>query len=215
MRRYVVFGMGRFGTSVACQLMQLGQYVLAVDKDEERIKTVQGFVSRAVVADATDPVAVARLGLSHFNTAVVSLGGEQLEESVLAVTVLKEAGISHVVAKAQGGKHGKILERAGADRVVYPEREMGERVAHFLANRHVREAIELSPRHVIVEITPSPEIVGQTIGEAAFFRRYNLNVLAIKRGNRLETHGLAKIPLQESDVLIVLAEPRHLCHLGE
>jgi trk system potassium uptake protein TrkA len=148
--QYVVIGLGRFGTSVAQTLYQMGCEVLAIDTDEEKVQAVANIVTHAVQADATDENAMRALGLRNFDVAIISIG--DIQASILTTLVLKEMGIKRLVAKALSELHGRVLEKIGADKVIYPERDMGMRVAHNLVSGSILDYMELAPGYSIIEV---------------------------------------------------------------
>ncbi|NLU41890.1 MAG: TrkA family potassium uptake protein [Firmicutes bacterium] len=205
MNQYAVIGLGRFGSSVAKTLSDLGHEVLAIDIDEERVQQVEGFVTHAVQADATDENAMRSLGIRNVDVAIVSIG-QDLEASILATLILKDLGIGYVVCKALSELHGKVLERVGADRVVYPERDMGVRVAHNLVSSSLIDYIELSPDHSIAEIVARPEFAGKTLRELNLRAKYDyaINIIAIRSGDAVRISPRADDKIHENDILVVM-----------
>jgi trk system potassium uptake protein TrkA len=205
MKQYAVIGLGRFGSSVAKTLSDLGHEVLAIDEDEERVQRVEGFVTHAVQADATDEHALRSLGIRNVDVAIVAIGGN-LEASILAALLLKDLGVGHVVCKALSELHGKVLEKVGADRVVYPERDMGVRVAHNLVSSSLIDYIELSPDHSIVEIVARPEFAGKTLRELNLRARYDyaINIIAIRSGDTVRISPRADDTISDHDILVVM-----------
>lgn len=154
-RQFVVIGLGRFGTSVAKTLSDLGHDVLAMDKNEHAVHAIMNDVTQAVQADGREEETLRALGVRNFDVAVVAMG-DDLEANILITLMLKEMGIPTVVAKAQSSQHGKVLEKVGANQIIYPEQDMGIRLAHNLIRSNVMDFIELSPDYSIFEIaTPS------------------------------------------------------------
>ena len=144
MKKHVaVIGLGRFGFSVAKTLAKYGSEVIAIDREEERVKKVSEFVSYAVQLDAMDEKALRSVGVQNVDTAIVSIG-ENIEASILVVMLLKEIGIRNIIAKAVTTLHGKVLENLGVQRIIFPERDMAIRVAHSLIRPNVLEQLELS-----------------------------------------------------------------------
>lgn len=205
MNQYAVIGLGRFGSSVAKTLSDLGHEVLAIDIDEERVQQVEGFVTHAVQADATDENAMRSLGIRNVDVAIVSIG-QDLEASILATLILKDLGIGYVVCKALSELHGKVLERVGADRVVYPERDMGVRVAHNLVSSSLIDYIELSPDYSIAEIVARPEFAGKTLRELNLRAKYDyaINIIAIRSGDAVRISPRADDKIHENDILVVM-----------
>lgn len=202
-KQFAIIGLGRFGTSVARTLYKAGYEVLAVDASEERVQKFADEVTHAVVADSTDEGALKALGIRNFDTVVVAIG-EDVQANVLTTLLLKEMGVGHIVAKAKNQLHGKMLEKIGADRVIYPERDMGVRVAHNLVSTNVLDYIELSPNLSLVEVTTPRALVGLTLAESSLRSSYGVNVVAIKRGERLIVPPLPSERIDEQDILIIV-----------
>ncbi len=177
--QFCVIGLGRFGTAVARTLADLGHEVLAVDREEEPVAEVEPYVTQGVVLDATQEKALQNLGLRDFDWVVVAIG--DLESSILITVLLKEMGVPRVLAKALSTIHAKILRKVGADRVVFPERDMGQRVARSLASPMVFDYLELSPGYSIVEIAAPREFSGKTLKDLRIRNRFGVTVIAIRR----------------------------------
>lgn len=183
MKTFLVIGLGRFGTAVASELCVLGNEVLAMDTQEELVQAAAPHVTHAVTADARDPEVLKALSARNFDCAVVAVGGD-IGNSALITLNLKEQGVKKVVCKAASHTHRKVLEKIGADRVVFPEHEMGNKLAHALSNAHVLNFIELTDEASIVEV-PVPAIwVGKTIREIDIRNAYGVNVIALRRGEK-------------------------------
>jgi len=209
LKQYVVIGLGRFGTSVATSLYKMGYEVLALDSSEEKIQAIVNDVTHAVVADATDEAALKALGLGNCDVVVVAIG-QDMQASILATLVLKASGVKRVVAKAQNDLHGKVLEKVGADQVIYPERDMGVRVANNLVSTNVLDHIELSEEHTIAEVLVPESFFSKTLGQLNLRARYGLNVLAIKRNEQILISPTADDYLLKGDIIIVLGEKDRL-----
>lgn len=209
-KQFVVIGLGRFGTSVARTLSELGHDVLAMDKNEQAVHAIMNEVTQAVQADGREEEVLKALGVRNFEVAVVAMG-DDLEANILITLMLKEMGIPMVVAKAQSSQHGKVLEKIGADQIIYPEQDMGTRLAHNLVSSNVMDFIELSPDYSIFEITASPRLVKKTIGEADLRAKYGINVMAIKKkdGNILVAPGAEDV-IEEKDVLVIVGSKEAL-----
>lgn len=209
MKQFVVVGLGRFGSSVARTLAENDYNVLAIDTDEERVQTIANEVTHAVEADATDEDALKTLGVRNFEVAIVSIG-DNIHANILATLILKELGVPYVVVKAQDALHGKVLSKVGADRVVYPERDMGVRIAHNLISSNVLDYIEFAPDYSIVEIIATDNMEGKSLKELEFRSNYGVNVMAIKRGKELNVTPGANDKVLEGDVLIVMGKNEDL-----
>lgn len=202
-KQFVVIGAGRFGSSVAMKLTELGNEVMVVDRSEETIQKLSDTVTYAVQADATDENALKSLGIRNFDVAIVTIGGD-IQASILVTLMVKELGVKYIVAKAQNELHGKVLYRIGANRVVFPEREMGIRVAKNLVSDNIFEYIDLSSEHSIVELNALDEWKGLTIQEIDIRKNYGLNVVAIKNTGEINIALTADTKITEGDVLIVI-----------
>lgn len=209
MSEFAVIGLGRFGSSVARTLYGLGHRVLALDKSEEKIRRLVDQVTHTVQLDATDPDALRAVGITNFDAVVVAIGVD-IQESILSTMLLKELGCRRVIAKAVDERQGKVLERIGADVVVFPERDMGVRVAHTLASPNVLEYISLSPNYRIEEMRVPERLDGQTIGDLDLRARYGVNVLLIRRDSQLLISPGTDVRLQSGDVLVIVGENRQL-----
>ncbi|HWR38938.1 MAG TPA: TrkA family potassium uptake protein [Patescibacteria group bacterium] len=213
-KQFAVIGLGRFGSSVARTLHNFGYEVLAVDADEERVQRFSNEVTHVVQVDTTDEASLKELGIRNFDIVVVAIG-QDIQANVLTTLLLKDMGVPYIIAKAQNELHGKMLEKIGADRVVYPERDMGQRVAHNMISHNVLEFIELSPDLGIVEITAPATLVGKTLSEANLRAKYDVNVVAIKRGEELIVPPHADERIQRSDILIVVGRTKGAQKLEE
>ena len=150
-KQFLIIGLGRFGSSIAKTIYELGHDVLAIDKDEEKVQEISDYVTHAVQMDSTDESILKTLGVTNFDVAVVTIGSN-LQDSVMATLILKELGVKYIIAKANNELHAKVLTKIGADKVVLPERDMGTRVAHNLVSSNILDYIELSEEYSILEI---------------------------------------------------------------
>lgn len=209
MKQFAVIGLGRFGTSVAKTLNMMGYEVLAVDDDQDRIQEIVNDVTHAIQADAKDEQALKALGIRNFDVVIVAIG-QDMQASILVTVLLKELGVKCVVTKAQTELHGKVLVKVGADKVVYPERDMGTRVAHSLVSSNVLDHIEISPDHSILEVVVPENLVGKSLMESALRAKFGVTVMAIKRGNDIIVSPHPDDPMQEGDILVVIGENKKL-----
>ncbi|MGQ9464306.1 MAG: potassium channel family protein [bacterium] len=180
MKQFVVIGLGRFGTSIARALTAKNFEVLAIDRSEEKVKEIEEIVSQAVVVDATEEKALKELGIKEFDTAIVSIG-ENIEDSIMVTLLLKELGVKQVIVKARNDLHAKILQKVGADRIVFPEKEMGERLAESIASPRIFDYIELSTEYGIIEIVAPKKFCDKTLSELKLREKFGVSVIAIKR----------------------------------
>ncbi len=203
MKRFLVLGLGRFGSSVARALSRLGHEVTGVDRDPAVVESQSAILARAVKGDATNVEILRTLSVRDFDVAVVAIGSDT-EASLMATLLLKELGVHQVVAKASTDFHGRILGRIGADRIVFPERDMGLRVAYNLASANFLDFIELSPELSIVEITPPPAMVGRSLRQLDLRAKYGVNVVVMRKGGTVKVSPRADEVIEAGDVLVVI-----------
>ena len=204
-KQFVIIGCGRFGHSVAKTLNEYGYEVLALDSDEEIIQEVAEDVTHAIQVDGTDEAALKSIGISNFDVAVISIGSD-VQASIMATLIAKEEGIKTVVAKAQNSVHAKVLYKIGADRVIFPERDMGVRVANSLVTSNVLDYIELTKGCNVVEIEALEEWLDKTLRELRLSNRYGINVIAIKHKDGLNISPYADDVVKEGDILIFIGD---------
>lgn len=185
MKTFVVIGLGRFGTAVATELCELGHEVLAIDGREETVAAVVDRVTHAVTGDARDPAVLRALGVRNYDCAVVAVA-DDIGNSALITLNLKEMGVKEVVCKAQSHVHRKVLEKIGADRVVFPEHDAGYKLAQGLSSSNVLNFIELSDDFGIVELGAPKAWVGKTIRGLDIRAKHHVNVIAIRKTERGE-----------------------------
>lgn len=202
-KQYIVIGLGRFGRSVAKQLEINGCQVLAIDREEKNVNYVADFVTRAVCMDITDEEAVNELGLSNFDGAVISIG-HNLDAAILSAMWAKEQGVKKVIAKAYDETQGKILTKVGADEIVYPEREMGIEIAKNLAFGNFLDTVDLTEEYSIADIPLPAEWEGKNLKELNLRKKYNVNVIAVKRNNKLEVTPPADRAFVKGDMVVLL-----------
>jgi trk system potassium uptake protein len=217
-RQFAVIGLGRFGSAMATTLADLGHDVIGVDADAERVRRLADVVTQAVELDATDERALRAAGVPDVDVAVVSIG-ENIESSLLVVMQCLELGVGTVVAKAVTPLHGRILEKIGVSRVIFPDREMAIRVAHSLVMPNVLDYIELSRDFSIVEVPAPPSFVGRTLRQLEIRPRLGLTLIAIKRastpGGPVVTNiaPTADEAIRAGDVLALLGHTDRLARL--
>ncbi|NPA33176.1 MAG: TrkA family potassium uptake protein [Aquificae bacterium] len=215
MRRvFAVIGLGRFGFYVAKTLAQLGAEVIAVDLDENKVKQIADYVTHAYVADALDEKALEEAGIFNADVAVVSIG-QNVEASIFVVVILKEKGVGEVVAKAINTLHGKVLEKLGVARVVYPEMETAVKLAHTLLLRGLVDEIPFAPGYSIFELKAPPDFEGKTLRELDLRRRYGITVIAVKKpdGN-VVVNPSGDYLVERGDVLLVLGSEESVLKLA-
>ncbi len=208
-KSFAVFGLGRYGMAVAEELVKAGADVLGVDQDEARVNAAALLLPVCKCANATDRDVMKQLGVRNVDVAIVAMAGK-LEDSILVTMLCKEAGIPFIIAKCANDLHGEILARVGADKVVYPERDSGVRLAKNLLSAGFVDMIELSDSAAVLEIEPSRAWLGKSLRELELRRKHKLNVVAIRRGERVDVQIDPEAPLTESERLVVIADPAAL-----
>ncbi len=197
----LVLGLGRFGGAIAETLVELGHQVLAVDSDQKIVQSYSGRLTHVIEADTTDEEALRQIGAEDFDCAVVAIG-THIEASILTTSVLVDLGVQTIWAKAISMPHARILERVGATRVVLPEHEMGERVAHLVAGRALNY-IEFEDGFALVETKPPRQYVGKKLGEAGIRKAHGVTVVCIKRRGEDFSYATADTVIGADDLLIV------------
>jgi trk system potassium uptake protein TrkA len=207
MKQFVIIGIGRFGKAVAERLYDLGEEVLAIDTDEDAIQRISEKVTHAVTADATDENVLKSLGVRNFDVGVVAIGTD-IQSSIIVTLMLKEMGVGYIVSKAQNDTHAKVLLKIGADRVVFPERDMGERVAHNLIGTNILEYIELSEEHSIIEFAVLQGWIGKDLRDLNLRVKYGVTVVAMRNRNEegINVSPKADTKIKEGDILIVIGD---------
>lgn len=211
-QQIVVIGLGRFGSSVAYTLYQMGHDVLALETDEARVQAAMGQVTYPVQGDATQEAVLQELGIPNFDMAVVAIGSN-VEASIMSTVLLKSMGVPHIVARAKTQLHGQTLERIGADVVVHPEQETGEHVARGLFHPEVQDYMELGSDFRISKVKVSPESVNRTLKEAGLTGardKYGLAVLAIRRGKEVLLLPAENERIQKEDTLVLFSKEEML-----
>ena len=211
-KTYAVFGLGRYGLAVAKELISSGVEVIAVDIDPAIVNAAAVELPVCKCADITDPEVIRQLGIGNIDVVIVAMANN-LEASVMTVTLCKEAGVKTVIAKCGSDMHKKILERVGADKVVFPENESGVRLAKNLLSSGFVDMITLSENFSMIELDVRPEWVGKSLLELHLRKKYEINVVAIKRGDRLTVNINPEEKLTADGSLVVIANPAKLARL--
>ena len=207
----VVIGLGRFGGAVAQSLAELGHEVLGIDEDGAIVQSWADRLTHVVQADTTDSATLTRLGVQDFPRAVVAIGTD-IEASVLTVLALTELGLKDIWAKALSPKHGRILERTGAHHVIYPEADMGRRVAHLVASKMI-DFMELDDGFAICKTRVPPEAAGKTLAESDIKNKFDVQILLVTRDGETITGVIGSDILQNGDILTVYANAKKLSEL--
>lgn len=216
MKTFVVIGLGRFGTAVATELCSLGHEVLAIDGREENVQAVADQVTHAVTGDARDSSVLRSLGVRNYDCAVVAVG-DDVGNSALITLNLKDMGVKEVICKAQSHVHRKVLLKIGADRVVFPEHEMGMKLAQGLSSTNILNFIELSDAYGIVELNAPRAWQGHTLKELDVRAKFGVNVIAIRKGDSAELTVApgADYRLASGDVVVTLGKNEDMTHLHD
>jgi trk system potassium uptake protein TrkA len=200
-QRVAVIGLGRFGSSLANELMRRGWDVLGIDSDARLVQRYSDSLTHAAVADSTDPEALRQLGVDEFTSAVVGIGND-IEASILVSSNLLEAGVPNIWAKAVSRQHGKILERLGIPHVVLPEHDMGERVAHLVTGRML-DFIQFDDDYALVKTVAPGVATGMPLGRSRVRSQYGVTVVGIKRAGQDFTYATAETVVEAGDILVV------------
>ncbi len=197
----VVLGLGRFGKSLAVELVEGGTEVLGIDADRKIVQSLAGRVSHVVEADSTDQEAMEQLSVGEFDRAVIGVGND-LEASILSASVVLNLGVPNVWAKAISHAHALILTQIGVHHVVRPEHDMGKRVAHLVRGRML-DYIEFDDGYAIVKTRPPRSIHDQTLADAHIRSKYGVTVVGVKRSGHDFTHATAETVVEDGDLIIV------------
>ncbi len=209
MKSFVVIGLGRFGTAVAEELYALGHEVLAIDREEGCAQRVSEIVTHTIIADAKDESVLQSIGVRNFDGVIICM--TDIEDSVMIALMLKDMGAKYIIAKSQSKQHSRMLELIGVDRVVFPEQDMGVRLAQTISSRRALDFIELSPDYAIVEL-PLPDVwQNKTLAEIGARKQFGINVLAVRRGEKeIYVSPQAEFLLKHRDVLIVVGKNQNI-----
>jgi trk system potassium uptake protein TrkA len=213
-KQFLVIGAGRFGTSVARTLYELGHDVMIVDSDDALVQQISDSVTHAVQADASSEPALRALGIKDFDGVIVAIGHD-VQTSIMACILLIEMGARYIVAKAQTELHGKVLRKIGVNRVVFPERDMGQKLAHNLISKNIIDLIELSSDYSVVEVSTPEKMAGKTMQELNLRAKYGINVIAI-RGENGQTNIApgADDRLNPKDIIVAIGANKNLREMG-
>lgn len=211
-KTYAVFGLGRYGTAVAKELVENGMEVIAVDFDERIVNAAADVLPICKCADITDPDVIQQLGINNVDVVIIAMANN-LEASVMAVTLCKEAGVPTVIAKCANEMHQKILNRVGADKVVFPENESGIRLAKDLLSSGFVDMVSLARNVSIIELDVKPEWEGKNLIELNLRKKYSINVVALRKEETVSVDIDPHAPLLKSDKLIVIANTDKLAKL--
>ena len=205
MKTVLLIGLGRFGRHLAMQLNELGHQVMAVDRDEERVNECMSFVTNAQIGDSTRVDFLRSLGVSNYDVCYVTISGN-FQNSLETTSLLKELGAKYVVSRAERDVQAKFLLRNGADEVVYPIKEVAEKLAIRMSANNIFDYIEISPEYSISEIPVHESWAGRSIASSDIRRKYHVNILAVKRGERLMPMPSAEYVLDGDDHVVIIGK---------
>ena len=208
-KTYAVFGLGRYGRAIATELVKNGAEVIAVDKHEEIVNELALEIPVCKCADVTDPDVIKQLDIASVDVVIICIANN-LEASVMAITLCKEAGVGTIIAKCINEMHEKIFLRVGADKVLFPERESGKRLARNLLSSGFMDMFELSNEVSMVEIPVKAEWVGKNLIELNLRKKYSANVVAVIEGEKVNANVDPEMLLQSTMKLVVIAETTKL-----
>ena len=208
-KSYAVFGLGRYGISVARELIKSGADVLAVDIDEENVNDAIAEIPLCKCADVTDANVIDKLGIANFDVVIIAMASN-LEASVMATTLCKEVGVERVIVKCANEMHQKILNRIGADEVVFPENESGTRLAKNLLSGGFIDMVELSDEIAVLNIDVIDEWCGKTLAELNLRKKYGINIIAINKNGNVSVEVNPTVPLQNDMELVVVADTKKI-----
>jgi trk system potassium uptake protein TrkA len=216
MKSFAVIGLGRFGRSLAKKLADLGAEVLAIDKNITLVEDIGDQVTQAASGDCTDEKVLRALGVRNCDCAVVAIS-ENIEASIMITSVLKSLGVRYIVSKAKSALHAKVLKQIGADRVVFPEAEFGEKLAQGLLSANILDFIELSDKYSIMEIKMPSDWAGKTLAELAVRKKYGINIVAVKDpgSGYIDVSPNPAEPLVKDRLLIVIGADSDIKKLTE
>ena len=208
-KSYAVFGLGRYGLAVARELVDNGMDIIAIDSDQDTVNNAAVYLPICKCADVTDPEVIKHLGIAEIDMVIICMAGN-LEASVMAVTLCKEAGVRTVIAKSANEMHQKILLRVGADQVVFPENESGIRLAKNLLSSGFIDMISLSSDVSMIEIEVKDEWIGKNLIELDLRKKFGFNIVAVKKGDRVNVSINPEEALDAQTTLIVIANTSRL-----
>lgn len=214
LNQFVIIGLGRFGSSLGRELSDLGYEVLGIDQDEEKVNELSGVLTHALAADGKDEDVLRSVGVRNFDCGVVAIG-DDIQASILAAILLKDLGVKKVVAKAVTELHGRVLEKIGVDRVIYPERDMGVRVAHQLVSPNLLDYIELSKHYTIAELGVPRSWSGKNLAAINPRGRFGCSIVAIHKPQGMIIAPSADDVLMENDVMVVIGTNQQVEHFQE
>jgi trk system potassium uptake protein TrkA len=213
MGEYVVIGLGRFGRSLAVELQSLGNDVIGIDVDRQIVQETSAFIHEAIEADAASEGTLQEIGVTSVDAAIVAIGGA--ENSILVTMILKKLGVPYVISKASNDLHGQILRRLGADRIVFPEKEMATRLAHGIAVPEIVDYLSITPEMGISKLSVPAAFVGQSLGEVRLEERFSVRLIAVVRRERVIFGAPVGEQFLAGDLLILSGYDKDLRQFAE
>ncbi len=213
-KNVIVLGLGRFGYSVATKLFEKGVYVTAVDSNYKKVEKIANFVSSAAQGDITEEVAMKSLGINNYDVAIIATGTD-IEASIEATLICKDSGVDKVIAKATSQSHARILKKIGADQIVYPELDTGERLARSLAGSNLLELVQFSNDFSLIEIKAHEDWIGKSLIELDFRKAYKMNVVAFERDGQMLMDIDPSTEIRKGDVLVLIGDNENAKALEE
>lgn len=213
-KNVIVLGIGRFGEATATKLYEKGIYVTAVDNNYKKIEKIANSVSSAIQADITEEVAMKSLGISNYDIAIIATGAD-LEASIQATLICKDSGVKQVIAKAISKSHARILTKIGADKIVFPELDTGERLAKMISGKNILDLNQFSSNYSLCEVKAKKEWIGKTLIELDFRNKYKVNVIAFKSRQNMILDFDPNLPIEKDDSLIVIGSNENADKLTE
>lgn len=209
MKSVLLIGLGRFGKHIALQLNQLGHQIMGVDNNEERVNDTMDILTNAQIGDSTNEEFLRSLGIDNYDICIVAIGND-FQSSLETTCSLKELGAKFVVSRAERDGQAKFLLRNGADEVVYPEKQVAKWAAIRYSSDHILDYIELDDAHSIFEVSVPEEWLGLSIGQLDIRKKYNINIMGIKKEGKISTMITPDTILSEEKTLLVLGEYKAL-----
>ncbi len=213
-KNVIVLGLGRFGTAVAKKLYEKNVEVMAVDINYNKVQKIADNVTSAVQADMTDEEAMEELGISNFDVAVIGTG-TNLEASIEASLICKDAGVQTIIAKATSETHARILEKIGVDKITYPELDTGNRLANIISGSNILEMLKFSSEFTLVELKARKKWIGKSLRDLDLRDKYEVNVVAFKRDDQIIFTPGPDEKIQEDDNLLMIAKTENLSELED
>lgn len=211
-KNVIVLGLGRFGTTVAKKLFEDGIEVMAVDKDYDLVQAISDKVTSAVQCDISNDKALEELGIGSFDVAVIATG-ESLEASMTATLFAKDHEVSRIIAKATSTNHARILKKIGADQIVFPEIDMGEKLARSISSSNLLQFFHFSDDYSMIELKAFDELVGKSLRDVDFRKKYQMMVIAYKRDGELLINPEPGLKIKEDDTLVLIGDSDHADNL--